>query len=70
MTEAVSPVDKILERHGVDDPYEVVSSVDGDFPVGYSKDPSVRVAGSIHLMKRKIITRKAVEKILSGLRWF
>ncbi len=61
---------RILERHGIDDPYEFLVDKEKKTPMGRSSHPDVMHRGSIPLMRGRKISREEVEEGFQKLKYF
>lgn len=69
---AMSKANKIydvLKRHGISNASEYLAKNGNNAKVGASSAPDVRVRGSIHLMKKEKVSRKAVNEGLANLKY-
>lgn len=69
MTAVVDPLAEILRRHGIEDAESFFSEEGEDAGIKSSDDPDVLMRGSIHLMKKRMVSREEIEQGLAGLKF-
>ncbi|MHC8508283.1 MAG: hypothetical protein ACYYKD_02620 [Rhodospirillales bacterium] len=66
MTESVAG--RILEKRGIKNSETYLESLEDGAKVGYADRPGIDLRGSVHLMLRRVITRKEVTERFDKLK--